>query len=219
LSGPSAGTSPRPGVRKLARIRGLACRLRAATLGAMTSFNVRQLKLVPGQEHRESIEIELPSFSFGGQRYIPVPELVRAELVVTRALTGTLFTLAFGARLHGPCHRCLGDAVLDVPIRSREYQAASPDDEELQTPYLEGDELKLSDWARDAVALALPDKILCAPDCAGLCQVCGDNLNDRPHEHALESLDPRWAVLESLRGEGEVRDSARGATPGPLRLE
>lgn len=167
----------------------------------MTSFNLRRLRLSAGDEHREAIEVELPVFEFGGQRYLPVPEQVPAELVVNRTVTGTLFTLGFTARIHGPCHRCLGDAVLDVPIRVREYQAASADDDELRTPYLDGDELNLSDWARDAVSLALPDKILCRPDCAGLCQVCGENLNDRPHEHESDEVDPRWQALESLRTE------------------
>jgi uncharacterized protein len=128
-----------------------------------------------------------------------VPEEVAALLVVTRAMTGTVFALSFTARLHGPCVRCLGDAVLEVPIAVREYQANSPDDEELTTPYVEGDELDVSGWARDAVALALPDKILCRPDCAGLCPTCGKDLNEEPHIHEEETADPRWDALEALR--------------------
>jgi len=147
------------------------------------------------------LEVELAPLDFGGQRYLPVPAMVPAELVVNRATTGTVFGLAFEARLHGPCYRCLGDAVLDVPIRAREYQASSPEDEELTTPYLVDDLLDVSAWARDAVALALPDKILCRADCAGLCPECGKNLNDEPHEHTEESSDPRWAALEALRKE------------------
>jgi uncharacterized protein len=165
----------------------------------MTSFNLRHVKLRPGEEHREALEIKLPPFEFGGQRYLPVPEEVEAELVVTRAISGTVFGLAFTARLHGPCVRCLGDAVLDVPIAVREYQATSPDDEELTTPYVEADQLDVSGWARDAVALALPEKILCRPDCAGLCPECGRNLNEEPHEHEEETADPRWDVLETLK--------------------
>jgi uncharacterized protein len=165
----------------------------------MTSFDLRQAKLRPGEEHREAIDVELPAFEFGGERYIPVPNEVPAELVVTRAVTGTVFTLAFTTRLHGPCYRCLGDAVLEVPIRVREYQASSPDDEELSTPYLVENRLELSDWARDAVVLALPDKILCRPDCAGLCPECGKNLNDEPHEHEETAPDSRWAALEALK--------------------
>jgi uncharacterized protein len=165
----------------------------------MTSFDLRRAKLRPGEEHREALDVELAPFEFGGERYLPVPETVTAELIVNRAVTGTVFTLAFTARLHGPCYRCLGDAALDVPIRAREYQASSPDDEELRTPYIVENRLDVSAWARDAVALALPDKILCRPDCAGLCPECGKNLNDEPHVHEEATADPRWAALEALR--------------------
>jgi uncharacterized protein len=165
----------------------------------VTSFSLSQLKLRPGEEHRDELEVELPAFEFGGERYVPVPEKVRTELVVTRANTGVVFSLALAARLHGPCYRCLGDAVLDVPIRAREYQATDPEDEQMTTPYVVANRLDVSAWARDAVALALPDKILCRPDCAGLCPVCGKNLNEEPHTHAEEQADPRWAALETLR--------------------
>ena len=165
----------------------------------MTSFSLRQLKLRPGEEYRDELEVELSAFDFGGQRYVPVPEKVAADFQVTRANTGTVFQLAFEVRLHGPCYRCLGDAVLDVRIRVREYQATAPEDEQMTTPYVEADRLDVSAWARDAVALALPDKILCRPDCAGLCPECGKNLNDEPHEHEEHEADPRWAALESLK--------------------
>jgi uncharacterized protein len=129
-----------------------------------------------------------------------VPDKVPAELAITKASTGTVFQLTFDARLHGPCYRCLDDAVLDVPIRAREYQATNPEgSDELRTPYLRDDNLDLAGWARDAVALALPDKILCRPDCAGLCPVCGKNLNNEPHTHDEQPTDSRWAALEGLR--------------------
>jgi uncharacterized protein len=112
-----------------------------------------------------------------------------------------VFSLAFHARLHGPCQRCLGDAALDLDLSGREYQAESPEDEELTTPYISGANLELSQWARDLVGLALPDKILCRPDCAGLCPECGKNLNDEPHVHEEQHGDPRWAALEALRDE------------------
>ena len=166
----------------------------------MKTFNLRTVKLRPGEEYRDEIELELEPFELGGQRYLPVPEKVPAELVVSRASTGTLFELRFGIRLHGPCYRCLDDAVLDLPISAREYQANNPEDEEeLRTPYLTDDNLDLTAWSRDAVALALPDKILCRADCAGLCPVCGRNLNDEPHTHEEELTDPRWSGLAELR--------------------
>ena len=123
-----------------------------------------------------------------------------AEFVLAKASTGTVFDLRFSARLHGPCFRCLDDAVLDLPIDAREYQATSPGEaEELRTPYVVENRLDLAAWSRDAVALALPDKILCRPECAGLCPVCGKNLNEEPHTHEEEQADSRWAALEQLR--------------------
>ena len=166
----------------------------------MTRFPLRRLRLRPGEQHREQLEIELEPFELGGQRYLPVPDRVPADFTVSRASSGTVFELALQARLHGPCMRCLEDAVLDVPVRAREYQdAGETADDELRTQYVVENELDLSAWARDAIALELPEQILCRPDCAGLCAVCGKSLNAEPHEHEREAADDRWAALRELR--------------------
>jgi uncharacterized protein len=166
----------------------------------VTTFDLRQAKLRPGEEYRDEQEITLSPFELGGQRYLPVPENVSAELVVNRGTSGTTFELSFPVRLYGPCYRCLEDAVLDLSIHAREYQATSPgESDELRTPYVADNQLRLSDWARDAIAIELPEQILCREDCAGLCAVCGENLNDNPHEHEEEQADPRWSALEELR--------------------
>jgi uncharacterized protein len=166
----------------------------------MTTFDLRSVQVRVGEEHRAAQEIELKPVDLAGTRYIPVPETVTAELAVTRANTGTVFELRFHTRLHGPCFRCLSDAVLDLPIRAREYQAEQPDGlEELMTPYLADELLDLSAWAHDALVLNLPDKILCRADCAGLCPVCGADLNAGQHTHEVSEHDPRWAELAKLR--------------------
>ena|SRR5688572_8425800 len=166
----------------------------------MPTVDLRRLGLRPGEELRDDHEIELAPLELGGQRYVAVPDQVPAELAVTRATTGTSLHLRFTARLHGPCYRCLEDAALDQPVDVREYQAEdSQGDDELESDYVTDDKLDLSAWARDAVVLALPDKILCRPDCAGLCPVCGKNLNREPHGHEGEEIDPRWAGLADLR--------------------
>src|SRR6266536_5185072 len=178
----------------------------------MRSFNLRAVRLRSGEEYRDEIELELQPFELAGERYIPVPERVPSELVITRASTGTVLDLRFTGRMHGPCFRCLGDATLELPIDAREYQATNPGDaEELRSQYLEDERLDLVAWARDAVALALPDKILCRMECAGLCPVCGKNLNDEPHTHDEAPTDSRWAALEALRA------TLSRAFPQPLR--
>jgi uncharacterized protein len=165
----------------------------------MTTFDLRNVRVRSGEEHREAVEVAIAPVELGGQRYVAVPEEVPAELAVTRASTGWVFDLRFAVRLHGPCVRCLADAVVEERLSLREYQATSPDSDELTTPYLADDRLDLSAWARDSLILALPDKILCRLDCAGLCPVCGKDLNREPHVHGEQEPDPRWAVLEELK--------------------
>lgn len=166
----------------------------------MTTFNLRQLRLRSGEQLSEQVEIEIEPLVLGGQEYRSEPATIPADLTATKASSGTVFELSFRVRLEGPCFRCLADASLELPIRASEYQATSPgDDPDLRSPYVHDDVLELSAWARDALALELPDKILHDPDCAGLCPVCGKDLNVEPHEHEEQHGDPRWAVLEDLR--------------------
>ena len=166
----------------------------------MTFFDLRRLPLRSGEQYRDEEEVALEPFAFGGERYLPVPETVPAELTISRASTGTVFELRFRGRLHGPCQRCLADAVVEREVAVREYQATRAGSaEELSTPYLADDRLDLSAWARDSLAYALPDQILCRPDCAGLCPVCGKDLNVEPHSHEDVAIDPRWSALAELR--------------------
>jgi uncharacterized protein len=166
----------------------------------VTTFPLRRLRLRSGDEWRDEIAITLEPFDLGGERYLPVPGEVAAALEIQRATSGDVFRLRFETRLYGPCMRCLRDAVATIRVDAREYQAAdAAADPELRTEYVVDDQLDLSQWARDAIALALPDQILCAPTCAGLCPVCGKDLNDEPHGHEETIADPRWAALEALR--------------------
>ena len=166
----------------------------------MTVFNIRAVKLASGEQFRDVKQVELEPLELGGQRYVPIPEDPEAALTITRLTSGLLLELELGVRMVGPCVRCLADAGVDVTVRGREYQATSGEsDEELKTPYLVDERLDLSAWARDAVVLSLPEQILCRPDCAGLCPVCGRDLNREPHEHAEEVADPRWGALAELK--------------------
>ncbi len=168
----------------------------------MTRFPLRTLRLRPGEEHREQLELTLEPLRFGGEVYEPTPRETPAELVVQRASSGDVFRLRFGTRLEGPCVRCLTPAALPILIDAQEYQATDPaGDDELRSEYVVEGDLDVGAWARDQLALEVPDQFLCRPDCAGLCPVCGKDLNVEPHEHDDEPVDPRWAALETLRGD------------------
>jgi uncharacterized protein len=166
----------------------------------VTTFNVRTVKLRPGEQFRDVRSVDLEPLDLGGQRYVPIPESPEAVITLTQTSSGLVLELELEVRMVGPCVRCLADAGVTLHVESQEYQATSPgESDELTTPYLVEHRLDLSAWAHDAVALALPDKILCRDDCAGLCPVCGRDLNREPHEHEDEARDPRWAALADLK--------------------
>src|SRR5438477_4675340 len=103
----------------------------------MTFFDLRAVRLRSGEESRDEQQVEIAPLVYGGLRYVAVPEQVPAELAITRATTGSVFELRFRVRLHGPCFRCLADAVLERDLSLREYQATSPDgSDELTSPYV-----------------------------------------------------------------------------------
>lgn len=160
---------------------------------------MRRLKLRSGEESAEEIAVHLEPLQFGGQLYVPSPEEPKARLRIQRASTGTVFELDFTARLVGPCHRCLVDTVIEQQVEAREYEDTKPVTDEMRNPYLRDNVLDLTAWARDAIALGLPDVILHDPNCAGLCPDCGKDLNVEPHTHEETAGDPRWAELEKLR--------------------
>lgn len=172
----------------------------------MTTVDLRTLRLRPGEVRREQRDVELEPFVLGGQRYEASPAAVPVELQLSQASGATVFDVRFGTRLSGPCMRCLGHAEVAVSVRAQEFHDLdAPPGDELRSEYVVDDHLQLSAWARDAVALEVPEQILCREDCAGLCPVCGKDLNVEPHEHVERQPDPRWAALEGLLQDQDVR--------------
>ena len=166
----------------------------------MTSFDLRRLRLRPGEVRQERVDVELEPFVLGGQRYEPSPATTPVELQISQASGAAVFDVRLHAHLVGPCMRCLGYAEAEFDVSAREfYDPDAPPADALRSDYVVDNRLEVGVWTRDAIALELPEQILCRPECAGLCPGCGKDLNAEPHEHADFEADPRWSALEELR--------------------
>jgi uncharacterized protein len=169
-------------------------------MAAYNSIDLNRLALSSGEGRRLDTQIQPDELSLGGQSYsftLDGP----ARLDVSRTATGHALRLSFSGTVAGPCMRCLADASVSVDVEAREVDQPGTTDEELRSPYVEDGVVDLDSWAHDALALALPSKLLCREDCAGLCPVCGETLNDadpEAHRHN-EGGDPRWAALRELK--------------------
>jgi uncharacterized protein len=166
------------------------------------SFDLGGLRLSSGEGRRLDLHVAIDPFILAGETYPVEPALVPARLDVSRTTGGGFaLRLRFEAMLLGPCMRCLEPAAPVFAVDAREVSQPG-EGEELSSPYVEAAVVDLRAWARDALALSLPTALLCEAECAGLCAVCGENLNRaEPGHHHQRGLDPRWAKLSELRFE------------------
>jgi uncharacterized protein len=164
------------------------------------TIDLDTLALKPGEGRRVDVELRPDALDLGGERYEFDPAAVAVRLDVSRTAAGHAMRLRASGALAGPCMRCLEDSTFPVEADAREVEQPSSDDEELRSPYVDEGVLDVAAWAHDAIALALPQSLLCRPDCAGLCPECGVSLNDvDPATHVHEQApDPRWAKLREL---------------------
>ena len=163
-------------------------------------LDLSSLQLFSGQGRRLDVDVALAPLQLGGEEYAVADGHVHAVVDVSRTTgQGYALRLRMDAQLRGPCMRCLKEAVPVIAVDAREVDQPGGEDE-LSSPYVENEVLDLAAWARDALALALPSKVLCREDCAGLCPICAIDLNEAPPDHRHEAPpDPRWAALRELR--------------------
>jgi uncharacterized protein len=163
-------------------------------------LDLASLRLTPGEGRRLELAVPIDGLELGAERYEAQPADVPVRLEVSR-MTGGGYALhlRFEAAIAGPCMRCLKRAEPAVEVDAREVDRPS-EGEELQSPYVSKEKLDLAAWAHDAFALAMPAKVLCREDCAGLCPICAADLNEAPPDHGHEQEpDPRWAKLRELK--------------------
>lgn len=166
--------------------------------GTRDTIDLGRLGLSSGEGEQLTPRIAINAIELGGQRYTAPGATADARLDVSHTTRGYALRLRYDLRLEGPCMRCLDDATHELSIDAREVDQPGGGDD-LRSPYLDGDELDVKSWARDALVLALPVQIRCRSDCRGLCGICGANLNEDP-EHAHEpEPDPRWQKLSELK--------------------
>ena len=106
--------------------------------------------------------------------------------------------------------RCLEPAAPCFAIDAREFDQPGGG-EELERPYV-ATGVDLAAWAATR-SRSRCRRSLCRADCAGLCPVCGENLNEGPgHEHE-SAPDPRWAKLRELEFDDARYPSAPHGRP------
>lgn len=116
---------------------------------------------------------------------------------------------SYGGVLNYHCTRCLTslNEQLDGSVSARFYppdreiskEMRSEADSELFLGNYEKDEtIEIAPVIRENIVLDRPMRILCDPECKGLCPECGQNLNESDCDHEQKTVDPRLAGLQDI---------------------
>ena len=162
-------------------------------LGTRVDYDIEESPIDPRGDNAGLLDADI----------VDIGALVHA----THTNPGAYFEGSVDAHVAGQCARCL--VPIDTPVHAdfaEQYYATAPVEHGvgLVEPPLDAKTIG-SDFKVDLVPLLCEELILvtpvaalCRADCAGLCPVCGVDLNERPHTHD-EAIDARWTALQELR--------------------
>ena len=152
----------------------------------------------PGASVPFSTSVDLSDLCYGIS--YPVSEPVLADGIVRNTAGVLVMTGSIRTTIHGICDRCAQEYEEDISFPLDVVLVTELANEENEDEWvfpLEGDSADLDDIIRTVFVLNMDSKLLCKPDCKGLCCRCGKNLN-RESCTCQKELDPRFAALKQL---------------------
>ena len=161
-------------------------------------LDLSKIIVCPGASVSFSTSLDLSDLRYGN--CYPVSEPVQASGAVRNTAGVLVMTGKIHTTIHGVCDRCASDFTSDVEFPLDVVLVTELSNEENEDEWvfpLEGDSADLEDIIRTVFVLNMDSKLLCKPDCKGICCRCGKNLN---HEacSCQKELDPRFAALRQL---------------------
>ena len=161
--------------------------------------NVTDVFTSEGKVISREIPFERTAIVYEGSEF-PVREHGAVSLKLSNTAQGKVLVEAvLQLTVAIPCDRCLKEVEypLDLNI-SREVTApdrAGADELEEQDAFMEGYSLNINSLIDNEITTSWPMKVLCRPDCKGLCPVCGKDLNTGACGCDTFVPDPRMAAI------------------------
>jgi uncharacterized protein len=140
------------------------------------------VELEPTKLGTESIDFSLPS---------------NVDVVLRSVTDGVLITGTVYGRLTVRCSRCLERFEYERTVEIAEQAVVESTEPNKDDLFLIRDgKIDLAAIVYQNLIVEVPIRPLCRESCAGLCAICGKNLNEEPHSHPDEVGDQRLAALK-----------------------
>jgi uncharacterized protein len=146
--------------------------------------------------YTREIPFQVGHFTF--RENIEVEDL-EGMLILNRTQSGLRINAEFNAKMEAQCGRCLENFMLPLSTKFEEiftFENHPLSEDELIIP--EDGNIDFQPYICDYLMLEVPINPICKPDCQGLCDICGENLNIRDcgHEHERSGMT---AMAQSFR--------------------
>jgi len=125
------------------------------------------------------------NYQFGDDE---IAENLNGTIKLIRTQSGIEALIDCSAQVNAQCIRCLKDYKQQLSTSFQELyifarESISEDTESIP----EDGFIDFEESIYEYLFLEIPIKLLCKPDCKGLCIICGQNLNESACEHIQES--------------------------------
>ncbi len=151
---------------------------------------------------------DLEKVLYGGQTfYFESPFVVEAR--ARWADADLEVNIKITAALSSPCSRCLEPSRIEIledflylySLRDKEPSVDASSEDDFRVVRIESWRrfMDITDQVWESFILSLPLKVLCSPDCGGLCPRCGRPLNGESCGCGGEEIDPRLEKLAGLK--------------------
>lgn len=123
---------------------------------------------------------------------------VKIEGIVTKKGSKYLVRGSISSVIPLVCDRCI--QAFEYPIDVELYKEFSSDFDESDDDiiHITQSSIDLTDVIAEALYLSVPMKCLCKEDCKGICNVCGQNLNEHTCSCQNSDIDPRLEKLKNI---------------------
>jgi uncharacterized protein len=129
---------------------------------------------------------------------VPVGRQITVHGQLQSVGEGVLVTGEFHTEVDAQCSRCLKQTNSPVEARIEElyiYSDKAEGYDQQDVLFIHQEMVDLDQPIRDGLILEQPLIPLCDPDCLGLCQHCGLEMNSQPTHTHDDDIDSRWLSL------------------------
>ena len=168
-------------------------------------LNITDVLTTEGKTEQREITFTPPVLQYGKDQYVIDKKYPVFLTVVNTGKGRAQITGNMEVSVLFACDRCLKEVSypfsleFSTAVTAPEFGAAVSEEEESLTGY----EFDVDELVYHEILVNWPMKILCRPDCRGICSVCGKDLNEGACACDTFVPDPRLAAIKDIFNAGK----------------